>query len=140
MLKIYYALPIVLVQTTPFLCYMITMGTSFLKKLYVLLAVLLCSVLVIAMPVVSHAGTSTPVAHNLSVDESADSSFTITAGEVSPGDAEAVLQLDKAPLAQLIQSVLEQRYPVQPDSPAIPAFYSFLKKDSGLYAILTKGP
>ncbi|WP_162055021.1 hypothetical protein [Pontibacter pamirensis] len=116
------------------------MGASCLKKLYVLLAVLLCSVLTLAVPVVSQAASPDIVASTLQVDADNESPFQLTAGDVSPGDAEAVLQLDKSPLSQVFQNLLQQKYPEQADAPAVPSFYSFSRRDCGLYTILTKGP
>lgn len=114
------------------------MGLSFLKKLYVLVAVLLCSVLLSAVPVASLAGPSSPVTQISGLAGSDDSPCTLTAGEVSSG--EAVLQLDKTLLIQLMQHVLQQNYPEHLAFPAVPAFYSFSKRDNGLHTILTKGP
>lgn len=105
-----------------------------------LLAVLLCSVSIIAMPVVAEAAS--PATETQSPDRSADddSPSQLTAGDVSPGEAEAVLQLDKAVINQVLQNLLQHAYPKHSGSPAVPAFYSFSRRDCGLYTILTKGP
>jgi hypothetical protein len=129
---------IAFVFITFFLCCMITMGASLLKKLSVLLAVLLCSVLTVALPVVTHAVPDKAATQNIGVDKE-DVALALTAGEVSSGDAEAVLQLDKALLGQLFRTLLQQAYPQHLISPAVPAFYAFSKEDH-LHTILTKGP
>lgn len=116
------------------------MGASFFKKLYVLLAVLLCSVLTIAMPVAAQAASPNTVMHVPQVEEDDALPFQLIAGEVSPGDAEAVLQLDKAFLNQVFQDLLQHVYPEYSGGAAVPAFYSFSRRDCGLHTILTKGP
>ncbi|MFD3003210.1 hypothetical protein ACFS7Z_22805 [Pontibacter toksunensis] len=117
---------------------MIKRGASFLKKLSVLLAVLLCSVLTVALPVITHATPAKAATQSVGMDKE-DVSLALSAGEVSSGDAEAILQLDKALLGQLFRTLLQQVYPKYFISPAVPAFYAFSKEDH-LHTILTKGP
>lgn len=117
---------------------MITRGASFLKKLSVLLALLLCTVLTFALPVVTHAAPSKEAKQTLSV--ASDVSLVLTAGEVSSGDTKGVLQLDKAQLGRLFRTLLRQLYPQYAAFPAVPAFYAFSKTNCGLHSILTKGP
>lgn len=117
------------------------MGASFLKKLSVLLAVLLCCVLTLALPVVSYAvSADSEVQANSDYDSTSDESHSYTAGEVSSGEPEAVLQIDKVAFGQLFRSVLLLAYPTVSSTPGIPAYYAFSKSDSSLYSILTKGP
>ena len=117
---------------------MITRGASFLKKLSVLLAVLLCSVLTVALPVITHATPAKAAIKSDGVDQE-DASSALSAGEVSSSDAEAVLQLDKVLLGPLFRTLLQQVYPKHFISPPVPAFYAFSKEDR-LHTILTKGP
>ena len=99
---------------------------------------MLCSILTVALPAVTHATPSKAPALLVST-ASDDVSFTLTAGEVSSGDSEAVLQLDKDELGQLFRTLLQQVYPQHFVSPAVPSFYAF-SKAYHLYTILTKGP
>lgn len=116
------------------------MGSSFLKKLSVLLAVLLCSVLALALPVVSYASPADNLTSLSAADVSDDVHFSFTAGEVTSGDPEAVLQLDKTSFGHIYQFLLQHIYPEQFNSPSIPAYYAFSVRDCSLSSILTKGP
>lgn len=120
---------------------MITRGTSFFKKLSVVLAMVLCWVLALSMPAVSYAVvpsvSAVPAAQVAAEDELP---FAVTAGEVSAGDTKGVLQLERHQPAQLTHSLLQQIYTAHASSPAVPAFYAFSKMDCGLHSILTKGP
>lgn len=74
------------------------------------------------------------------MDGPANLPFAVKAGEVSSGDSEAVLQFEEFLLAQIVQNLLQQNYPLHSGSTAVPAFYTFSKGDCGLNSILTKGP
>lgn len=119
---------------------MLTTGVPFLKKLSVLLAIMLCSVMILALPVVSYAAPSENETSLLAADVSDDVRFTFTAGEVTSGSPEAVLQIDKTAFRSVFLYLLQHIYPENFLSPAIPAFYTFSVKECSLTSILTKGP
>ncbi|GAB3201166.1 hypothetical protein ABID22_003392 [Pontibacter aydingkolensis] len=115
-------------------------GIQIYKKLNLLLAVLLCSMLAFTIPITVKAAPTSDTAYQDNVDYSAENQLVLFAGEVCSGEPEAVLQLDKSLLAPILQVLLQQLYPnLQNASPA-PHSYPASKGDCGLHTILTKGP
>jgi hypothetical protein len=117
-----------------------TTGIKAIKKLHVLLAVLLCGVLAFAMPVPVHATPSDVTAQQDIVNLSNDSPLVLFAGEISSGEPEAVLQLDRSLLAPILQVLLQKLYPQAIHTAPAPHSYPASKGDCGLHTILTKGP
>ena len=117
-----------------------TLGTQATKMLHVLLAVLLCSMMAFAMPVTVKAAPATDAAQQESVGHTSEHQQVLFAGEVSSGESEAVLQLDRSLLTPIIQFLLQNLYPYTPASSPAPHSYPASKGDCGLHTILTKGP
>ena len=116
------------------------MGIQVVKKLHVLLAVLLCSVLAFAMPGTVKAVPATVVAQQESLDHTSEQQQVLFAGEVSSGESEGVLQLDRSLLTPILQVLLQQLYPLTSSTAPAAHSYPASKGDCGLHTILTKGP
>ncbi|GHA78614.1 hypothetical protein [Pontibacter akesuensis] len=119
---------------------MIPTGMPFLKKLTLLLTVLLCSVLVLGLPVVSQAAVPGDLSVISAVDNDEDVPFAFNAGETTPGDPEGVLQLDKMVFGLLFKAILQQVHPEQSNSTALPLQHQTALRLYSLTSILTKGP
>ncbi|MDX5481884.1 MAG: hypothetical protein LPK07_09390 [Hymenobacteraceae bacterium] len=117
-----------------------TTGIQVLKKLNVLLAVLLCGVLAFAMPVTVKAAPAQDAAPQEVTDLAAENQLVLFAGEVSSGEPEAVLQLDRSFLTPILQVLLQRLYPQATTTAPAPHSYPASKGDCGLHTILTKGP
>ncbi|MDX5435587.1 MAG: hypothetical protein LPK03_00220 [Pontibacter sp.] len=115
------------------------MGIQVIKKLNVLLAVLLCSVFAFALPVTVKAAPVWDTEQQENVGFSAENQLVLFAGEVSSGEPEAVLQLDKSLLTPILQ-ILQKLYPKTIHTAPAPHSYPASKGDCGLHTILTKGP
>lgn len=119
---------------------MIATGIQVIKKLHVLLAVMLCAVLAFAMPVPVHAAPSQEATQQDLLDLSVEKQLVLFAGEISSGEPEAVLQLDKALLTPILRVVLQQLYPQAQNAAPAPHFHPASNGGCGLHTILTKGP
>ncbi|MHA6248263.1 hypothetical protein ACXYMU_10030 [Pontibacter sp. CAU 1760] len=106
----------------------------------ILLAILLCSVLVSAIPVTARAAQSPNVTQHDAIDLTLENQLVLFAGEVSSGVPEAVLQLDKSLLAPVLHVLLQRLYPQGQRSVPAPHSYPASKGDCGLHTVLTKGP
>lgn len=115
-------------------------GMQVFGKLKILLAVLLCSVLAFAMPVTVKAAPTPDAAYQDNIDFTAENQLVLFAGEVSSGEPEAVLQLDKSLLTPILQVLLQRLYPQNTCKASAPHSYPASKGDCGLHTILTKGP
>ncbi|MFD2514785.1 hypothetical protein ACFSRY_12995 [Pontibacter locisalis] len=69
-----------------------------------------------------------------------DSSLGFTAGKITSGNPEAVLQLDKTVVRLLSHSLLKQIHPEHFSTSAVPVSYRIFIKVCSLNSILTKGP
>lgn len=111
------------------------------KKVSLLLAMLLCSVLAFAVPVASKAAIGLDTPKERQVHASDEAPFSVIAGEVSAGEAEGVLpQVEKLSLSMLPKLLLQQLYPEPINSEAVPAHAPFHLGSSIRHSILTKGP
>lgn len=111
------------------------------KRVSLLLAMLLCSVLAFAVPVATKANTGLDLTKEQHVHISDEAPFSLIAGEVSAGEAEGVLpQVEKLTLTQFTKLLLQQLYPEPLNSRAVTAHFSFHLGSSIRHSILTKGP
>ena len=110
-----------------------------LKKLKVLLAVMLCSMLAIAIPVSLQAAPTEAADQQRQIEHAEDASLLL-AEEVNSGEVEAVLILDKSLLTPLFYSLLQHLYPNSLGTSPAPLPCPASKDDCGLHNILTKGP
>lgn len=111
------------------------------KKLSVLLAIVLCSLFVFAVPEAAKATPAPETAESAHLHTSDEAQFSITAGEVSAGDAEGILQqVNKNLLSPLTKLLLQLLYPQFLISEPVPAHHPFLSGSSIRHSILTKGP
>ncbi|MBC5992205.1 hypothetical protein [Pontibacter cellulosilyticus] len=92
------------------------------------------------MPVTLKAAPVLDVSQQENVDFAAENQLVLFAGEVSSGEPEAVLQLDKSLLTPIFQVLLQQLYPSAQFTAPAPHSYPASKGDCGLHTILTKGP
>ncbi|WP_276497056.1 hypothetical protein [Pontibacter litorisediminis] len=96
--------------------------------------------LVIAAPVSLKAAPALEAAQHEVVDLAAENQLVLFTGETSPGEPEAVMQLDKSLLTPILQVLLQRLYPLASNTVPAPHSYPASKGDSGLHTILTKGP
>ncbi|MFD2513285.1 hypothetical protein ACFSRY_05360 [Pontibacter locisalis] len=113
-------------------------GIQVFKKLNILLAVLLCSLFAFAIPVTTKAATD--ATHQESIHLAAESPLVLFAGEVSSGEPEAVLLLNKSLLTPILSAILVRLYPENANIAPAPHSFPASKGDCGLHTILTKGP
>ena len=117
-----------------------TTGIQLLKKLHVLLAAWLCCLLVIAIPARLQATPTAAADLQRELAQADDAPLLLVVGEVTFGEAEAVLLLNKSFLTPLFYSLLHHFYPyTQSTLPALSPCPAS-KDDRGLHTILTKGP
>ncbi|WP_266202357.1 hypothetical protein [Pontibacter kalidii] len=115
-----------------------SVGIPFLKSISLLLAVLLCGILAFAVPATVTAAPTAAQQESITFADQAP--FILVAGEITSGEAEGVLQLDRSLLTPLLQFFLQHIYP-QPQDTTLPTrSYQASKGDCGLHTILTKGP
>lgn len=119
---------------------MIPTGMPFLKKLTLLLTVLLYSVLALGLPVIPQAAVPGDITYFNAADNTNEESFAFMAGEVTSGDPEGVLQLDKTVFGLLFKAILQQVHPASDSSTALPPPHQTILRHCSLSSILTKGP
>ncbi|WP_460925190.1 hypothetical protein [Pontibacter brevis] len=118
-----------------------TTGVHILKRLSLLLAILLGSVLAFAAPVAAKAAPTPEPAKEANVHATDDAPFIIAAGEVSAGESEGILQKSERTLwTPLSKAFLQLIYPQALHAEAIPACYPFHSGTILQHSILTKGP
>ncbi|WP_250427549.1 hypothetical protein [Pontibacter ruber] len=116
-----------------------TTETRLLQKWGLLLTFFLCSLAALAMPVVTETAASEAVRQAYLADND-PAPFTLSAGEITAGTPQAVLQLHKDLYTPQLQPSLQPQYTRHFISEAIPAFCNFFSCESALHSILTKGP
>lgn len=115
----------------------------FFKKLSLLLAILLCSVLafMVVVPATAKAVPAPDTAKELCIHSSDEVPFVIVAGEVSAGEVEGILQKAEKPLWSPLEAFLLQLiYPQSLSNEAIPGHHPLHSGSKLLHSILTKGP
>jgi hypothetical protein len=115
-------------------------GIQVFKKLNILLAALLCSILAIALPVDLKAEPTIPADQQQLTNHTEEIPLLFVAGDATPGEAKGILQLDKTLLTPLLYALLLQLYPHPQDTVPSPQTYAATKSDCGLHTILIKGP
>lgn len=116
-----------------------TEGIALLKKLNVLLAALLCCMFSVVVPAPVHAAPSAEAAQQESIDLTAGNTLVLIAGQTS-GEAEAMLQLDRALLVPALQLMLQKLYYEVVCTAPAPHSFPASKGDCGLHIILAQGP
>lgn len=117
-----------------------TTGAQLFRKLNVLLAILLCSVLAFVQPVTAQAASHPDAVLQQSLDVAEKAPLVLLGGHFISGEALGVPQLERALLAPLVSSLLHRLYPIDKGAAPSPHASSVSKDDCGLYTILTKGP
>ncbi|OKL40111.1 hypothetical protein [Pontibacter flavimaris] len=115
-----------------------SVGIPLFKSITLLLAVLLCGILAFAVPATATAGPAAARQESTTFADKAP--FILVAGEITSGEAEGMLQLDRSLLTQHLQFFLQRFYPNTRDTTQAPHSYPASKGDCGLHTILIKGP
>lgn len=111
-----------------------------IHKFGALLAALLCFAITLCTSGNAQAAPVAPCQSILSLNNSEDPDFILSAGELESGETEAVLQLKKSLLIPLFQAVLAQLYPPQYNFDFKLSEHPFSGSDCGKHSSLTKGP
>lgn len=109
-----------------------------LRKLRVLLAVLLCTAF--ALPGAAEAAPALSSTAAVAIQATDQEPAKVWAGEISSGEPEAVLQLDKTLLPPLLRNLLQTLYAPNAHTGATAGVSSFAFGSLRNHKILTKGP
>jgi hypothetical protein len=108
-------------------------------SIYLVLAVLLCSILMLT-PSNANANSISSVNQQESLYDNAEASQILFAGDIASGEVEGLIQLGKSQLLPFIKVYFQLLYPQSNTIGAAPNDYPASKGDCGLHTILTKGP